>query len=95
MHLIDLTRLADPAATNYLTNADRRTKAGARYIFDMFDIPLPAYLERMPAGRPFSNRIMQDFRKDNPESQYEATQRRSREYASRLSARDASSAILR
>ena len=89
MHPIDLGRLEHPAVREHLTNADRRTKAGARFIFDAFDIPYPDYLERKPAGRPFANRVMEAYRADNPESLYEATMRKSRNCGDRLPHREA------
>ncbi|HEX7820506.1 MAG TPA: hypothetical protein VF463_07785 [Sphingobium sp.] len=93
---IDLSRLEHPSVKDYLINtADRRVLAGARFILEALNIPYPEYLDRKPAGRPLARRIMADFRSDHPETLHEATQRRSREYASRLSARVTSSAILR
>lgn len=89
MHPIDLGRLDYPAVREHLTNADRRTKAGARFIFDALDIPYPDYLQRKPAGRPFAKGVMEAYRKDHPEALYDMTLRRSRECEARLPNRDA------
>lgn len=88
MHPIDIGRLEHPAVRDYLTNSDRRIQAGARFVIDTLEIPFPNYFERRPAGRPFANRVMADFRKDNPETLYEATMRKSREHAARLHSRE-------
>lgn len=84
MHPIDIGRLEHPAVQTYLSTADRRIKAGARFIFDTLEIPYPSYLERRPAGRPLAKSVMDAFRADNPETLYETTMRKRRECAARL-----------
>lgn len=93
MYPIDLKRLEHPAFKEHMTNADSRIKAGARFVFDALDIPLPDYLERKPAGRPFANGVMASFRKDNPETLHEATMRRSNEARARLTSKVNSAAV--
>lgn len=61
---------------DYLTNADRRILAGARFVLEALSLPYPDYLSRKPAGRPLAKRIMAEFRRDNPETLYEATMRK-------------------
>jgi len=84
MYLVDTDRLHHAAIANYLTKSDRRIIAGARFVLEALDIPFPDYLERRPAGRPFGNRVMDDFRKDNPETLHQMTKRTSREAAARI-----------
>jgi len=84
MHQIDLGRLDHPAIQNYLTYADRRSKAGARFVFDALGIPMPEYLKRKPAGRPYSKRILAAYRADHPESPQEYIARRKQDLASRF-----------
>lgn len=84
MYLVDTGRLHHAAIANYLTNSDRRIIAGARFVLEALDIPFPDYLERRPAGRPFGNRVMDDFRRDNPETLHQMTVRKSQEAAARI-----------
>jgi hypothetical protein len=91
MQTIDTARLGHPAVANYLQNADRRTKAGARFALEALGISFPDYLNRKPAGRPAIRAVMDAYRSDNPETLHEATMRKSREAAAKLSSRVASS----
>ena len=75
--MIDTERLDHPAVKDYLTNADRRILAGARFILEALGLRYPDYLNRKPAGRPLAKRVMADFRKDHPETLAEATARKS------------------
>lgn len=75
--MIDTSRLEHPTVRNYLMNADRRILAGARFVLEALDLEYPEYLTRKPAGRPLANRVMADFRRDNPETLAEATVRKS------------------
>ena len=76
MQPIDVDRLDNPAVKDYLTNADRRVITGVRFLMELFNLRYPDYLNRRPAGRPLAKRIMAEFRKDNPETLYEATMRK-------------------
>ena len=84
MQTIDTSRLNHPSVLGYFLNADRRTKAGARFTLEALGIPFPEYLERKPAGRPYSGRVMEDFRKDHPETLHEMTMRKRREATANL-----------
>lgn len=84
MQQIDIKRLDHPSVETYLSTSDRRVLAGARFMLEALGIPLPQYLERKPAGRPFSRVVMTAFRNDHPETMYEATMRKSREHGARI-----------
>jgi hypothetical protein len=76
MLIIDTTRLDHPAVKDYLTNADRRILAGARFVLEALNLPYPEYLSRKPAGRPVARRVLADFYRDNPETLHQATMRK-------------------
>ena len=81
---VDLDRLDHPSVVYHLTNSDSRIIAGARYVLKYLDIPFPDYLQLKPAGRPAAKRVMEEFRKDYPETLHQATMRKSREAAARM-----------
>lgn len=81
---IDTTVLDTPGAKTYFTKADRRILCGCRATLEMLGIPLPEWAERKPSGPKPGRAIAAAFRVDNPETLYEATLRRSQEFAARL-----------
>lgn len=78
-NIVDLTKIDHPAVKEYLTTADRRILAGARFMLETLDIPYPDYLERKPAGRPIAKEIMHSFRLEHPETLHQATLRKQRQ----------------
>lgn len=82
--IVDIDRLHHPSVVDHLTNSDSRITAGARYVLRFLDIPFPDYLQLKPAGRPAAKRVMDEFRRDYPETLHQATARRSKEAAARL-----------
>jgi hypothetical protein len=55
-----------PAASAYFSRADRRVMIGLRAALEMLSIPIPAYAERKPIGRPPAKAVREAYRKDHP-----------------------------